>query len=209
MIKLLFTVFLFLLLLGSSDKEIRKEKLLITINNDEYIIYIDSSSLVRVINDTSNITQLVFENNEKIDLNFHITVPYLTSAYLCDIKKIGHVLILESTPIGASGLCAQITNVSIIALDTNNLWKVLSYNSFYGGIDLLKYQNGEIILTVYDFNGYSNNNNDMIYCMNTFEFVEKIFISKELTACFICTDKGLISKNNCSCDHLEEPYIYR
>jgi hypothetical protein len=204
--KLLFIHFFLTFLFGCSEKEICKEKLIITPKDDGYIIHIDNNNLIQIINDTLNITQLIFEDNKKINMDFYIIEPYLTGAYLCDIKEIGRMLMLESTPVGASGLSSQITNVSLIALDKNILWEELSYNSFYGGIDLLKYQNEKLILTIYDFTGYINDY-DIIYCMSTFEFTETGFIPKKSGTCFIHTDKGLINKKDCICNYLETPYV--
>jgi hypothetical protein len=206
MIKLLSIYFLSLFLTGCSTEKITKEKLSVIPVDNGYVIHV-KDSILKIINDTSNITQLVFNDNEKIELDFFITEPYLSSAYFCKINEMGNVLILESHPVGASGLSANIINVSIIALDKNVSWKVLSYNSFYGGIDLLKYQNEKLILTIYDFNGYINYY-DIIYCMTTFEFTKGGFIPTEKTDCFVYTDSGLSNKNDCNCNYLEKTFVF-
>ena len=206
MIKLPFVCFIILSLFSCSE-EIHKEKLLISSSGENYIIHLSSNKFLQIVNDSSEVTKLVFENNEKINLDFYIIEPYLTEAYFCEIGEMGKVLILESYPVGASGLSANIINVSIIALD-KKIFKVLSYNSFHKGIDLLKYKSNKIILTLYDFNGYDNNN--MTYCMNTFEFLKGKFILKKSksTICYIYNGEFILNNNcNRSCGHLEEPYV--
>jgi len=155
MIKLLSIYFLYSFLLGCSERELVKEKIFVSSTEDGYIIHVDNNNLIRVTSDTFGITQLVFNDEEAITLDFYIIEPYLTDAYLCDIDSIGRTLILESFPVGASGFSANIINVSIIALDKDASCKVLSYNSFYGGADLLKYQGEKIVLDIYDHKGFT------------------------------------------------------
>ena len=208
MIKLLSIYFFYFFLLGCSERELVKEKIFVSLTEDGYVIHVDNNNLIRVINDTPEITRLVFNDKDAIPLDFYIIEPYLTGAYLCDIDNIGRTLILESFPVGASGFSANIINVSIIALDKDASGKVLSYNSFYGGADLLKYQGRKIVLDIYDYKGFTKEN-DIIYCKSSFEFMGNGFTPKETVTCFIYTNKGLIRNDDCNCKHLKEPYVFK
>ena len=190
------------------QREIAKEKLLISTTAEGYTIRIDNNNLIRIVNDTPEITQLVFNDNDAITLDFYFIEHYLSGAYLCNINNIGPVLILESYAVGASGFSANIINVSLIALDKGTSWRVLSYNSFYGGADLLKYQGEKVVLDIYDYKGFTKENN-IIYCKSTFDFTGNSFIPRETATCLTYTDKGLIKNDDCYCKHLNEPYVFK
>lgn len=203
---------LFFLVSCSSKNEtetsiINKKTLTIAATNNGYIINIDSLDIVQLVNDTTCITQLIFTDNKKVKLDFYIIPPYLTSAYILDIKGLGKVLTFESYLVGASGLSASIINVSMILLDEPYFNKVLSYNSFYGGIDLLTFKNNKIHLNIYDYNGIDENGN-IIYCLNTFKYTRNGFIREEtLKKCCILTNNALINCDNCNCSILKEPFV--
>lgn len=207
-------VFVFFLLISCSSEHktktsiINKKVLTATETNDGYIIYLDKSNIVKLVNDTTKTTQLVIAGGKKISLNFYIVPPYLTNAYVLDINGLGRVLAFESYTVGASGLSANIINVSMILLDEPYLNKVLSYNSFYAGINLITCQDNKIYLNIYDYNGTDENGN-IIYCLNTFEFTSDGFIRKDvLKNCYIFVDNKLVSYDDCNCTILKKPFVY-
>lgn len=204
----------FLLISCSSENKtetciINKKVLTATEINNDYIINLDKSNIVKLVNDTTKTTQLVIVNDKKVNLDFYISPPYLTNAYVLDINGLGRVLALESYTVGASGLSANIINVSMIFLDEPYLNKVLSYNSFYAGIDLLTCYDNKIYLNIYNNNGTDVNGN-IIYCLNTFEFTREGFIRKEvLKNCYVFVDNKLVSYDDCNCTILMKPFVYR
>jgi hypothetical protein len=185
---------------------INKKELNIILSENEYIIELDKNNSVKIYNDLTS-TKLILNDNKAIDLDFTIIPPYLTNAYYSNIKNTGNVLILESYPIGASGLSANITNVNIVFLDSNLYGNVVSYNSFYGGIDLLWYNNEKLMLDIYVYNGLDSSGN-IIYCRNSFEFIKQQFLkSKIINRCYLHLDSGLYEYQDCDCFSLKTPYV--
>ncbi len=113
-----------------------------------YSIYLDNVRSIKLINDSSSGTYLILPDKNKVKLDFYIIPPYLTGAYLLNLNGFGEILALESYIVGAVGLSANIINVSLIFLDKN--FKVLSYNSFYGGINLLYVKDNKFLLNIYE-----------------------------------------------------------
>ena len=169
-------------------------------DSNSYIINVDNSQ-VRLISDTLlQKTEVVFDDNKRIFLDIYVIPPYLTGAYECEMQDFGKVLILESAVVGASGLSSNITNVNIIFLSKKYFGNVMSYNSFYGGIDLLKYQGKELLLSIYNYDGITSTGN-MIYCRTVFKFTPNGFVQEQSSKNGFIHDKNgkLINSDNCEC----------
>ena len=188
------------------ENPIIKDTLQVKEIDEGYLIYIDNVNIIKLVNDSINVTYLILHDKNKVKLDFYIIPPYLTGTYLLNLNEFGKVLALESYPVGTSGLSANIINVSLIFLDKN--FKVLSYNSFNGGINLLFINNNKFLLNIYDYNGIDDNGN-IKYCLNIFELTKDSFKRTDsLTKCYIYTeDKQLKFYDRCNCSTLYKPYV--
>ncbi len=185
---------------------IKKDTLKIKEIDGGYSIYLDNVRSIKLINDSSSATYLILPDKNKVKLDFYIIPPYLTGAYLLNLNGFGKILALESYIVGAVGLSANIINVSLIFLDKN--FKVLSYNSFYGGINLLYVKDNKFLLNIYDYNEIDNNDN-IAYCLNIFELTKDGFqLSDSLPKCYIYTDDNQLKiYDSCKCKTLNKPYV--
>ena len=179
MIKYIFNLFLIFNFISHScyanlfENPIIKDTLQIKEIDEGYLIYLDDVNIIKLVNDSTNVTYLILQDKNKVKLDFYIIPPYLTGAYLLNLDEFGKVLALESYSVGTSGLSANIINVSLIFLNNHNNNKVLSYNSFCGGIELLFKDGNKFLLNIYDYNGIDNNN--VTYCLNIFELTKDCF----------------------------------
>jgi len=183
-----------------------KDTLQIKEMNEGYLIYLDNGNIIKLINDSTNTTNLILPDKNRVKLDFYIIPPYLTGAYLLNLNEFGKVLALESYLVGTSGLSANIINVSLIFLDKN--FKVLSYNSFNGGINLLFINNNKFLLNIYDYNGIDDNGNEK-YCLNIFELTDDSFKRTDsLTKCYIYEDNNQLKiYDRCNCSTLYKPIV--
>ncbi len=191
----------------NSKIDIENKRLEIKENDCGYEINLGKDNIIRLINNITDTTQLILQDNKFINLDFYIIPPYLTSAYLSEVKEIGDLLILESFPVGASGHSANIVNVSIIFLDNLTYGKVMSYNSFYAGIELLKYKENKLFLEIFDYFRIDDKNK-RLFCKTNFEItLEAIIQQKNMKNCFVFKDGKFFEYNECNCVPLESPYV--
>jgi len=186
-----------------------KEELTYAVNeNDGYTIYVENTQIQLICNKPSETTQLVFDDSRKVLLDFYILNPYLSGAFLSEIQGMGKVLILESSVVGLGGKSSNITNVSIIFLEEQYWGKVVSYNSFYGGANLLEYKDDQLLLSIYDYDDITEDGN-IIYCRTVFKYTDNGFIQQQSSNdCFIHSNDGsLKSCDNCKCNKLSKPYV--
>lgn len=171
-----------------------------------YLIYLDDVNIIKLINYSTSATYLILPDKNKVKLDFYIIPPYLTGAYLLNLNEFGKVLALESYLVGNSGLSANIINVSLIFLDKN--FKVLSYNSFNGGINLLFVNSNKFLLNIYDYNGIDNNGN-IKYCLNIFELTKDSFKRTDSPPeCYIYRDDNQLKNyDRCNCSTLYKPFV--
>lgn len=213
MIKYIFNLFLIFNFISHScyanlfENPIIKDTLQVKEIEEGYLIYLDDVNIIKLVNDSTNVTYLILHDKNKVKLDFYIIPPYLTGAYLLNLDEFGKVLAIESYSVGTSGLSANIINVSLIFLNNHYNNKVLSYNSFSGGIELLFKDDNKFLLNIYDYNGIDNNN--VTYCLNIFELTKDCFKRTDsLPKCYIDTeDKQLKFYDRCNCSTLYKPYI--
>lgn len=214
MIKFIFNLFFIFNFISHSgftnfvENPIIKDTLQVKEIEEGYLIYLDDVNIIKLVNDSTNVTYLILHDKNKVKLDFYIIPPYLTGAYLLNLDEFGKVLALESYSVGTSGLSANIINVSLIFLNNHYNNKVLSYNSFCSGIELLFKDGNKFLLNIYDYNGIDKNNN-IIYCLNIFELTKDCFKRTDsLSKCYIDTeDKQLKFYDRCNCSTLYKPYV--
>lgn len=214
MIKYIFNLFFIFNFLSHScftnlfENPIIKDTLQVKEIDEGYLIYLDNVNIIKLVNDSTNVTYLILHDKNKVKLDFYIIPPYLTGAYLLNLDEFGKVLALESYLVGTSGLSANIINVSLIFLNNHYNNKVLSYNSFCGGIKLLFKDGNKFLLKIYDYNGIDNDSN-ITYCLNIFELTKDCFKRTDsLPKCYIYTeDKQLKFYDRCNCSTLYKPYV--
>ena len=161
----------------------------IYVSNKEYF----QNSLVRIAskNDAS-----IFPS----ELSYCIVPQYVAEIYLCDLNgdKISE-LIIESHPVGCSGILASLTNVAVIAHE-NGKFRVFELNTFFQGIRGSFYDidnNGKyefVCLKVvhYQFPEYGKST----YVSRTFfEFTGENFIRKRIDGNFSTLFETLNDEN--------------
>lgn len=201
---------------SNNEGNIEKEKLSTEPINNGYAIYLKDSSIVQLLNiDSLGKTQLLFSQKtvqERINLDFYITQPYIGEVNMLHVKGMGQAIAIESFIAGASGLSANITNVSIIFIEGNFKNKAFSFSSFNiggnGGIDLLEYNNNKLVADIYQYQSTDDSNN-AIYCKYLFELTPKGFIMQDVfPKCLTFSHaNSSIKKYNCRCEKLKKPYV--
>ena len=181
--------------------------------DSSYVILLGRDSLFLINSDVDSIYQTAayFRGKEKVILDFPVFPPYLANASFCELKDVGNVLILESHPIGASGMSANIVDVNILFFDRYDIDTVLSYNSFFVGIESLKYSSGSVVVDVYEYKG--DFKEYPICCRHRFFMNRTGFMAKQLKepSCFIYKgNEGFepFDESACDCSVLLSPYVF-
>lgn len=181
------------------------------INNNEF--YLETPILVnfKVVIDSKLEKTLLITNNDSIKLDFYFTQLYFNGAYWVE-QGINNFLILENNIPGASGLSANILEVSVITFTNNEITNVFYFNSFYAGVELLKINEAGVTVSILDFSSKDTKTGNDIYCVTEFVLKDKTLklALENIQMCYIATENGIKEyNNNCRCIKLSTPYVLR
>lgn len=176
-------------------------------NENLFLILLTATDTIKIISNGEKQNSMI-KARDTLNLPFFITDPYLGNIYWYKFKNSLEGLIIESKIIGASGLSSDITNVTVVFFKTMVPYKVISFNSFYKGAELIEDDNLFIKINILNFAGYSADT--PFYCLNKFYVDENFVLNRfdSIASCFIPRESGLEHYKNCEdCGKLNRPFV--
>ena len=192
------------------NNDIYKTRLQINSENDSiYVIKANSKIKGKLESNVFKENSTFISNSgDSIPLDFHIIKPYFTGAYQYSIKNYDFLIFENSIP-GASGLSANITEVTLISFINSKHTNKLSFSSFVGGASLLKFENNTFHLSIFNYSGKDKNLND-IYCRTDFLLKDREFKRDTETQSlhYILKDEKIVqSQSKIGCNTLNLPFV--
>lgn len=168
----------------------------------------DGRSLFLVQDDEKQSTFAHLGNfGSAVKLKFYISDDETVRAYLTTLNHVD-VIVIESHIYEATGLSANITNMTFLDIQEDQISKTAYSNSFFEGINSIEIIDGMIHIRVMEFDRHLPDHGSL--CCKTSFFLDSSFefIKINDTHCVVYKDGKFKSQEDCKCNEMQKPFAF-
>jgi hypothetical protein len=153
---------------------------------------------------------IIIFKNDTFPYPFSLTTPYLNSVKYHRVSRFDEYIFIESFPVGASGLSANVVNVAVIHARKGKEITISSYSSFFGGVELVRKDRSHLAVSIVQYMGRTSQGD--LVCVYEFNMVSEIWKASKRNVPWSGIYSGgatIVRKDQvCECPIKENPIVH-